>query len=139
MNKVTKRNGLNLIPSQGIESTPQIARTDANLVLEPCAYTFRCAVHTICSSPKAPWNQNGVRTIPQYHPCATLRSFHSIYASNNGLCRWNTFKYWDAILKELRADIICFQGAVSRRGYPSTCLVHIVPLRNEEQPCSNRT
>jgi len=42
------------------------------------------------------WNLNGVRTIPQYHP-------------------WNTFKYWDAILKELRADIICFQEIKSSR------------------------
>ncbi|KAH9990580.1 Endonuclease/exonuclease/phosphatase [Russula vinacea] len=42
------------------------------------------------------WNLNGVRTIPQYHP-------------------WNTFKTWDAILKELRADIICFQEIKSSR------------------------
>jgi AP endonuclease-2 len=26
-------------------------------------------------------------------------------------CRWNAFKNWDAILKELQADILCFQGA----------------------------
>ncbi|KAI0255687.1 Endonuclease/exonuclease/phosphatase [Lactifluus subvellereus] len=42
------------------------------------------------------WNLNGVRTIPQYHP-------------------WNTFKTWDAILKELQADIICFQEMKSSR------------------------
>ena len=68
---------------------------------------------------------------------AQLYDVPTIYASN-GQCRWNTFKYWDAILKELRADIICFQGAVSRRGYPSTCMVHVILLRNEEQSCSNR-
>ena len=63
MNEVLKRDGLNLIISPcppHKETTPQnatqLARTDANLVLEPCAYTFRCAVHTICSSPKAPGN-----------------------------------------------------------------------------------
>ena len=63
MNEVLKRDGLNLIISPcppHEETTPQnatqLARTDANLVLEPCAYTFRCAVHTICSSPKAPGN-----------------------------------------------------------------------------------
>ncbi|KAH9066513.1 Endonuclease/exonuclease/phosphatase [Lactarius vividus] len=42
------------------------------------------------------WNLNGVRTIPQYHP-------------------WNAFKNWDAILKELQADIICFQEMKSSR------------------------
>ncbi|KAI0306049.1 Endonuclease/exonuclease/phosphatase [Multifurca ochricompacta] len=42
------------------------------------------------------WNLNGVRTIPQYHP-------------------WNTFKNWDAILKELQADIICFQEMKTSR------------------------
>ncbi|KAI0286050.1 Endonuclease/exonuclease/phosphatase [Russula aff. rugulosa BPL654] len=42
------------------------------------------------------WNLNGARTIPQYHP-------------------WNTFKHWDAILKELQADIICFQEMKSSR------------------------
>ncbi|KAI9464803.1 DNase I-like protein [Russula earlei] len=42
------------------------------------------------------WNLNGVRTIPQYHP-------------------WNTFKNWDAVLKELKAHIICFQEMKSSR------------------------
>ncbi|KAH9992710.1 Endonuclease/exonuclease/phosphatase [Russula compacta] len=42
------------------------------------------------------WNLNGVRTIPQYHP-------------------WNTFKNWDNILKELQADIVCFQEMKTSR------------------------
>ncbi|KAI0272375.1 Endonuclease/exonuclease/phosphatase [Gloeopeniophorella convolvens] len=42
------------------------------------------------------WNLNGVRTIPQYHP-------------------WNTFKNWDDILKELQADILCFQEMKTSR------------------------
>ncbi|KAH7929050.1 DNase I-like protein [Leucogyrophana mollusca] len=42
------------------------------------------------------WNINGVRTLPQYHP-------------------WNTFKSFQAILEHLRADIICFQEMKTSR------------------------
>ncbi|TFY71284.1 hypothetical protein EVG20_g1729 [Dentipellis fragilis] len=42
------------------------------------------------------WNINGVRTIPHYHP-------------------WTTCKDWDAILKELKAEIICFQEMKTSR------------------------
>ncbi|KZV72460.1 DNase I-like protein [Peniophora sp. CONT] len=42
------------------------------------------------------WNINGVRTVPQYHP-------------------WNAFKTWDGVLKELKADIICFQEMKTTR------------------------
>ncbi|KAI0060652.1 DNase I-like protein [Artomyces pyxidatus] len=42
------------------------------------------------------WNLNGIRTIPQYHP-------------------WNAFKDWDGILRELGADILCFQEMKTTR------------------------
>ncbi|EMD39007.1 hypothetical protein CERSUDRAFT_47445 [Gelatoporia subvermispora B] len=42
------------------------------------------------------WNINGVRTLPQYHP-------------------WNTFKSFEGILDEVGADIICFQEMKSSR------------------------
>ncbi|OCH96401.1 DNase I-like protein [Obba rivulosa] len=42
------------------------------------------------------WNINGVRTLPQYHP-------------------WNTFKSFEDILNELEAEIICFQEMKSSR------------------------
>ncbi|PFH47647.1 hypothetical protein AMATHDRAFT_151641 [Amanita thiersii Skay4041] len=42
------------------------------------------------------WNINGVRTIPQYHP-------------------WNTFKTFNDILDNLNADIICFQEMKTSR------------------------
>ncbi|KAI0314600.1 Endonuclease/exonuclease/phosphatase [Amylostereum chailletii] len=42
------------------------------------------------------WNINGVRTVPQYHP-------------------WNGFKTWDGVLRELQADIICFQEMKTTR------------------------
>ncbi|KDR70942.1 hypothetical protein GALMADRAFT_75643 [Galerina marginata CBS 339.88] len=42
------------------------------------------------------WNINGVRTLPQYHP-------------------WNTLKTFDDILNHLEADILCFQEMKSSR------------------------
>ncbi|KAI8985670.1 DNase I-like protein [Trametes punicea] len=42
------------------------------------------------------WNINGIRTLPKYHP-------------------WNTFKSFEGILDELKADIICFQEMKSSR------------------------
>ncbi|PPQ72764.1 hypothetical protein CVT26_003146 [Gymnopilus dilepis] len=42
------------------------------------------------------WNINGVRTLPQYHP-------------------WNTLKTFDDLLNHLEADIICFQEMKSAR------------------------
>ncbi|KAF8961943.1 Endonuclease/exonuclease/phosphatase [Flammula alnicola] len=46
------------------------------------------------------WNINGVRTLPQYHP-------------------WNTLKTFDDILNHLDADVICFQEMKSsRQGLP---------------------
>ncbi|KAF9220017.1 DNase I-like protein [Gyrodon lividus] len=42
------------------------------------------------------WNINGVRTLPQYHP-------------------WNTFKSFQDILLHLQADIICFQEMKTSR------------------------
>ncbi|KZT25196.1 DNase I-like protein [Neolentinus lepideus HHB14362 ss-1] len=42
------------------------------------------------------WNINGVRTLPQYHP-------------------WNTFKTFEGVLEELKADIICFQEMKTSR------------------------
>ncbi|EAU90023.1 DNA-(apurinic or apyrimidinic site) lyase 2 [Coprinopsis cinerea okayama7 len=42
------------------------------------------------------WNINGVRTLPQYHP-------------------WNTLKTFDDILNHLESDIICFQEMKSGR------------------------
>ncbi|KAF9480360.1 DNase I-like protein [Pholiota conissans] len=42
------------------------------------------------------WNINGVRTLPQYHP-------------------WNTLKTFDDILNHLEADIVCFQEMKSSR------------------------
>ncbi|KAF9244212.1 Endonuclease/exonuclease/phosphatase [Melanogaster broomeanus] len=42
------------------------------------------------------WNINGVRTLPQYHP-------------------WNTFKSFQDILLHLKADIICFQEMKTSR------------------------
>lgn len=51
------------------------------------------------------WNINGVRTLPQYHP-------------------WNTFKTFEGILDELKADIICFQEMKTSRAslQPSAAL-----------------
>ncbi|OBZ66732.1 DNA-(apurinic or apyrimidinic site) lyase 2 [Grifola frondosa] len=51
------------------------------------------------------WNINGIRTLPQYYP-------------------WNTFKSCEAMLDELKADIICFQEMKSSR----TALQHDVAL-----------
>ncbi|KLO07432.1 DNase I-like protein [Schizopora paradoxa] len=42
------------------------------------------------------WNINGIRTLPQYHP-------------------WNQLKTCENILKELKADIICFQETKTSR------------------------
>ncbi|KAI6124905.1 Endonuclease/exonuclease/phosphatase [Pisolithus croceorrhizus] len=42
------------------------------------------------------WNINGVRTLPQYHP-------------------WNTFKTFREILTHLQADIVCFQEMKTAR------------------------
>ncbi|TFY75671.1 hypothetical protein EWM64_g8342 [Hericium alpestre] len=42
------------------------------------------------------WNINGIRTIPHYHP-------------------WNKLKNWDAILQELKAEIICLQEIKTTR------------------------
>ncbi|KAL4062343.1 Endonuclease/exonuclease/phosphatase [Scleroderma citrinum] len=42
------------------------------------------------------WNINGVRTLPQYHP-------------------WNSFKTFQEILMHLQADIICFQEMKTSR------------------------
>ncbi|KIJ65299.1 hypothetical protein HYDPIDRAFT_111231 [Hydnomerulius pinastri MD-312] len=42
------------------------------------------------------WNINGVRTLPQYHP-------------------WNTFKSFQEVLLHLQADIICFQEMKTSR------------------------
>ncbi|TFK51939.1 DNase I-like protein [Heliocybe sulcata] len=42
------------------------------------------------------WNINGVKTLPQYHP-------------------WNTFKTFEAVLEELKADVICFQEMKTSR------------------------
>ncbi|KDQ51066.1 hypothetical protein JAAARDRAFT_164138 [Jaapia argillacea MUCL 33604] len=51
------------------------------------------------------WNINGVRTLPQYHP-------------------WNTFKSFEGILEELKADIICFQEMkTSRSGIERTAAI----------------
>ncbi|KAF8449246.1 Endonuclease/exonuclease/phosphatase [Boletus edulis BED1] len=43
------------------------------------------------------WNINGIRTLPQYHP-------------------WNTFKSFHQVLLHLQADIICFQEMKASRG-----------------------
>ncbi|KAN0088691.1 Endonuclease/exonuclease/phosphatase [Tylopilus felleus] len=43
------------------------------------------------------WNINGIRTLPQYHP-------------------WNTFKSFHQVLLHLQADIICFQEMKTSRG-----------------------
>ncbi|KAF9529515.1 Endonuclease/exonuclease/phosphatase [Crepidotus variabilis] len=51
------------------------------------------------------WNINGVRTLPQYHP-------------------WNTLKTFDDILNHLEADIICFQEMKSsRQGLPKAVAI----------------
>lgn len=42
------------------------------------------------------WNINGIRTLPQYHP-------------------WNTFKSFNGILDHLQADILCFQETKTSR------------------------
>ncbi|KAF8624204.1 hypothetical protein AX17_007192 [Amanita inopinata Kibby_2008] len=42
------------------------------------------------------WNINGVRTLPQYYP-------------------WNTYKTFDGVLNHLEADIICFQETKTSR------------------------
>ncbi|KAF9048923.1 Endonuclease/exonuclease/phosphatase [Panaeolus papilionaceus] len=42
------------------------------------------------------WNINGVRTLPQYHP-------------------WNSFKTFNEVLNHIGADIICFQEMKSSR------------------------
>ncbi|KAI9440385.1 Endonuclease/exonuclease/phosphatase [Lactarius indigo] len=69
--------------------------------------------YTACTSSDASWTRT---VFEQYlsitRECTTHTFDNQCFFMP---CRWNAFKNWDAILKELQADIICFQEMKSSR------------------------